>query len=136
MKSPQSDLTPWILTLLHLVKLLSLLACPWSCTNISNQNIKCCLVLKCVAVLAGVFFECQTNCNNLLYCLIIRLPHNILVGGNQPPKIFYPLTSVLLKQQQVKMPVSEEILDDRNGCNTQKKSIGNKYNNILVVSSM
>ena len=36
------------------------------------------------------------------------------------------------KQQQIEMPtfvsVSEEILDDRNGCNTQKKSIGNKYN--------
>jgi len=39
------------------------------------------------------------------------------------------------KQQQIKMPafvsVSEEILDDWSGCNTQKKSIGNKYNIFL-----
>ena len=35
---------------LHLVKVLSL-ACPCSDTNISNQKIKCCLVLKC----AGFF---------------------------------------------------------------------------------
>ena len=33
------------------------------------------------------------------------------------------------------VPVSDEILDDRNGRSTQKKSIGNKYNlNLFEIS--
>ena len=58
---------------------------------------------------------------------------SVEVGGQPKPKNFF-LTpslycaSVLLKKQQLnKMPtfvsVSEEILDDRNGCNTQKNPL-------------
>ena len=57
---------------LHLVKVLSL-ACPCSGTNISNQKIKCCLVLKWVVV--PVFFKYQTNCKNMFCCpLLCEVP--------------------------------------------------------------
>ena len=60
---------------------------------------------------------------------------SVEVGGHPNPNFFtsslYCASVLLKKQQQIKMPtfvsVSDEILDDRNGRSTQKKSIGNKY---------
>jgi hypothetical protein len=54
------------------------------------------------------------------------------MGGHPKPNFFFTpslyCASVLLKkQQQIEMPtfvpVSDEILDDRNGCNTQKNPL-------------
>ena len=64
---------------------------------------------------------------------------SVEVGGQPKPIFFTPslyCASVLLKkQQQNKMPtfvpVSEEILDDRNGCNTQKNPL--EINKVFIV---
>ena len=56
---------------------------------------------------------------------------SVEMGGHPKPIFFTPslyCASVLLKkQQQIKMPtfvpVSDEILNDRNGCNTQKNPL-------------